>query len=208
MDVAREVAQGRTPERQVLDRPLDARDPDDVALVVLVLDQDQDAVEVVPDEALRAEADRDPDDAEAGDRRARCRCRAGPGSSAPAMTTMKQLDEVGSRARPGCSSAADLALAEVAGRSLARLAVDQGLEHAVHEMVARRRSASSATMTISRIWRTTASRLGQADRAEVGHDGQGIPPLVAGVAAHYRGTCHAGDIGGVRSTARRHIVVR
>ena len=56
--------------------PLTPADRDDVALAVLVLDEDQGAVEVVPDEALRAEADGDPDDAEARRPPARCRARA------------------------------------------------------------------------------------------------------------------------------------
>ncbi len=66
VDVAVEVAQRRPPERQILDRALDAGDLDHVALAVLVLHQDHRAVEVVLDQALGAESDGDADDAEAG----------------------------------------------------------------------------------------------------------------------------------------------
>ena len=69
VDDAVEVAQGRPAQAEVLDRAADPGDRDDVALAVLVLDQDQRAVEVVVDEALGAEADGDPDDAEPGDGR-------------------------------------------------------------------------------------------------------------------------------------------
>ena len=69
MDDAVAVAQGGPPEREVLDRAAHAGDPDDVALRELVLDEDEDAVEEVLDEALGAEADGDADDPEARDRR-------------------------------------------------------------------------------------------------------------------------------------------
>src|SRR6185437_4965365 len=67
VDDAVEVAQRRPPQAEVLHRPGDAGDRDDIALAVLVLDEDQRAVEVVADEALRAEPDRDADDAEPRD---------------------------------------------------------------------------------------------------------------------------------------------
>ena len=49
--------------------PLTPAIVDDVALAELVLDEDERAVQIVLDEALRPEPDGDPDDAEAGDGR-------------------------------------------------------------------------------------------------------------------------------------------
>ena len=69
VDDAVEVAERRPPEAEVLDRAAHPGDRDDVALAELVLDEDERAVEVVADEALRAEPDGDPDDAEARDGR-------------------------------------------------------------------------------------------------------------------------------------------
>ena len=90
VDHAVDVAQRRPPQVEVLDRAGHAGQAHDVALGELVLDEDERAVEVVADERLRPEADRDADDAEPGDGRPDVEPERRPGSSAPAMTTMKK----------------------------------------------------------------------------------------------------------------------
>ena len=57
------VAEGGAAEGEVFDGALEAGDVDDLADVVLVFDEDEDAVEHVLEDALRAEADGDAENA-------------------------------------------------------------------------------------------------------------------------------------------------
>ncbi len=63
------VAQGGEAEGEVLDGAGEGGDFDGVADVVLVFDEDEDAVEDVLEEGLRAEADADADDSGGGEQR-------------------------------------------------------------------------------------------------------------------------------------------
>ena len=67
MDDAVVVADDRAAERDALDRAGDVGDADDVAGAVLVFGEQEDAVDRVADEGLRAEREREAGDAEAGD---------------------------------------------------------------------------------------------------------------------------------------------
>ena len=69
MHVAVEIAQTHVAQRHFLDQAALAGDLDDVALPHLVVEQQEEAVEVVLDQALRAEADRDARDAGGGEDR-------------------------------------------------------------------------------------------------------------------------------------------
>ena len=61
------VAQGGAAEGEVFDGAFEAGDVDDLADVVLVFDEDEDAVEHVFEDALRAEADADAENAGGGE---------------------------------------------------------------------------------------------------------------------------------------------
>ena len=63
--VPRDVAHDRPPQADLLDRALDRPELDDVALEVLALGQDQDAHQVVEDDALAGEGERGEDEPEA-----------------------------------------------------------------------------------------------------------------------------------------------
>ena len=113
--------------------PRDPADADDVALRVLVLDEDQRAVEVVADHALGAEADRDADDAEAGDGGPDVEAELRRGSSARRSTTMKNRRTFAAERVERVHPLRDLDRAQLLGGALGRLAVEQRLEDAVDE---------------------------------------------------------------------------
>ena len=62
-----QVAKGRPAEREVLDRAGDVSDAHDIALRVLVLDEDEGPGEIVADEVLGSQAHGEADDAQGGD---------------------------------------------------------------------------------------------------------------------------------------------
>ena len=132
VDDAVEVAQRRPPQREVLDRPFDARDAHDVAPGELVLDQDQRAVEVVADEELRPEADRDPDDAETRDGRPDVEAEL-PEDHQPGDDHDEELEDVRRQAVERVHPLLELDGAQLLGRAFGRLPVEEGLDDAVDE---------------------------------------------------------------------------
>ena len=134
VDDAVEVAQRRAPEREVLDRARDARDAHDVALRELVLDEDVGAIEVVADHVLRPEPDCDADDAKAG--------HGGPDVEAqPAHHHQAGDDDdeepqgVAEQGLERVHPLLELDGAQLLGRPLEGLAIQQGLDDAVDEHV-------------------------------------------------------------------------
>ena len=126
---SRSVVRRRVKSSTVPDTP---GDPDDVALGELVLDEDQRAVQVVADEALGPEPDGDPDDAEARDRRPDVEPELAEDIS-PAMATMKNCRTLATEPVERVHPLLELDRAQLLGRALGRLAVEQRLDDAVDE---------------------------------------------------------------------------
>ena len=106
---------------------------DDVALAVLVLDEDQRAVEVVADEDLGPEPDRDADDPEAGDGRPDVEPERAAGSSGRRSTSDEEPDDVAAELVERVHPLLDLDRRQLLGRALGRLAVEQRLDDPVDE---------------------------------------------------------------------------
>ena len=132
MDDPVEVAQRRPPQAEVLDRAADAGDRHHVALAVLVLDQDQGAVQIVADEALGAEPDGDPDNAQAGDRRSDVEIERAEDHDRRDEQD-EEPDHPAAELVEGVHPLLDLDGRQLLGRSLRRLAVEEGLEDAVDD---------------------------------------------------------------------------
>src|SRR6185369_7870958 len=132
MDDPVEIAERRPAEAEVLDRSADPRDRDDIALAVLVLDEDQGPVQVVPDEALGAEPDGDPDDAEPGHGGTDVEIERAEDHD-PGDQQDEAADDVGAELVERVHPLLDLDRRELLGGALGRLAVEQGLDDAVDQ---------------------------------------------------------------------------
>ena len=133
VDDAVEVAERRPPQVEVLDRAVDAGEADHVALAELVLDQDQGAVEVVADEASGPRSPTamptTPSPATAGPMSRP----SWPRTISAAMTTMKNWMALAAEAVERVHPLLELDRAQLLGRALGRLAVEQRLDDAVDE---------------------------------------------------------------------------
>ena len=132
MDDAVEIAQGGPPEAEVLDGSTDAGQSDHVALREVVLDEDQRAVEIVLDEALRAETDRDSRDTQSGDRRADVGAELVEDDE-PSDRDDQEAEDVDRQRVDRVDPLLDLNRRELLGGPFARLAFHEGLDDPVDE---------------------------------------------------------------------------